>query len=86
MGAFEILVAIYMALVPPALGYLFWGRLNRLESRIDAFDLKVASEFALLRAEMRQEFSDFRSEITAMRSDLTHVALAVGTRPRSAGA
>jgi hypothetical protein len=75
MSAFEILIAIYLAVVPPALGVLFWGRFNRLESRMDAFELKVATEF-----------TDVRREITALRSDLTQVALAVGARPRASEA
>lgn len=115
MSAFEIFVAIYMAAVPPALGYLFWGRMNRLESRMDAFEVKVTSEFGVLRAELRQEFSDVRQEIAGLRgelgseigglrgemhqgfsdlrkeiagfrSDITQVALAVGTRPRASEA
>lgn len=86
MSAFEILIAIYLAVVPPALGVLFWGRLNRLESRMDAFEVKVTSEFGVLRAELRQEFSDVRQEIAGLRSDLTHVALAVGARPRASEA
>lgn len=79
VSAFEILVAIYLAVVPPALGFLFWGRLNSLEARVDS----LGSE---LRAEMRAEFSDVRKEIAALRSDLTQVALAVGTRPRASEA
>ena len=75
MSAFEILIGIYLAVVPPALGALFWGRFNRLESRMDAFELRVASDF-----------SDVRREIAALRSDLTQVALAVGARPHSAEA
>lgn len=70
MSAFEIFVAIYMAAVPPALGYLFWGRMNRLESRMDAFEVKVTSEFGVLRAELRQEFSDVRQEIAGLRGEL----------------
>jgi hypothetical protein len=76
VSAFEVLVAIYMALVPPALGALFWARLNRLESRIDAVQIEFREEIGALRAEMRQE-------LAALRSDLTQVALAVGARRRA---
>ena len=86
MSAFEILIAIYLAVVPPALGFLFWGRLNRLEARMDTSELRVATEFGALRTEMRQEFSEIRKEIAGLRSDLTHVALAVGARPRASEA
>lgn len=86
MTAFEILIGIYLAVVPPALGVLFWGRLNRLENRIDALELKMAAEFADVRREIAELRSEMRQEITALRSDLTQVASAVGARPRSAGA
>jgi hypothetical protein len=97
MSAFEIFVAIYMAAVPPALGYLFWGRLNRLESRMDGLESMIVSEISGIRGELGSEIggirseiaelrSEMRQEITALRSDLTQVALAVGARPRSAEA
>ena len=34
---------------------------------------------------LRREISELRSEVAVMRSDLTHVALAVGARPRPTG-
>lgn len=90
MSAFEILVAIYLAAVPPALGFLFWGRLNRLETRMDDLRSEMRAEFGSeigeLRSEMRAEFSNVRQEIAALRSDLTQVALAVGARPRASEA
>ncbi|HEX9822797.1 MAG TPA: hypothetical protein VGB51_00180 [Actinomycetota bacterium] len=42
-------------------------------------------EVAELRAEMREEFRSVRTEMATMRSDITQVALAVGTRPRAEG-
>lgn len=97
MTTFEILVAIYMAVVPPALGALFWARLNRLETRIDTVSDTLRSEIAAARDEFRAEMSAIRTEIAAMRdesradiaslrSDLTQIALAVGTRPRASEA
>jgi hypothetical protein len=80
VSTLEILLGVYLALTPPALGALFWSRLNRIETRMDALESN-------LRAEFREEFGalrlEMRQELAALRSDLTQVALAVGARPRA---
>lgn len=74
MTTFEVLFAIYMALLPPALGTLFWTRLSRIETMLA--QVVTRDEFNSATAVSRQEMASFRS-------DLTQVALAVGARPRA---
>ena len=104
MTTFEILVATYMAVVPAALGALFWSRLNQIESKLDhiASTYVTRDEFnaamSEFRAEVNTALSEFRAEFHAdlaesraesrqdignLRSDVTHIALAVGARPRA---
>ena len=58
----------------------------RAEFRTELAELmaEVRTELAELRAEVRTEFASMRSEMAVVRSDLTHIALAVGARkPRA---
>lgn len=77
MTAFEIVIAAYLALIPPLLGALFVRRFDRLERRLD----EISGAVALCAT--REELGDLRRETAALRSDLTQVALAVGARPRA---
>jgi len=49
------------------------------------FRREVREEFRSTRAEMAGEFLSVRAEMATMRSDITHIALAVGARPRAEG-
>lgn len=80
MTTFEILVAIYMAVVPPALGALFWARLNRLEIRMDSLETSMRADIRDVERSIRTEI---RQESASVRSDLTQVALAVGAPPHA---
>lgn len=71
MTTFEIFVATYMAVVPAALGALFWSRLNRIETTL----IHIAST--------NVSRDEFIAVIGSLRSDVTQVALAVGARPRA---
>ena len=77
MSAFEILVAIYLAVVPPALGFLFWGRLNRLETRMDSLGSELRSEMRAeisgLRGEVHNGFSQVWAEFSQVRSEISDV-------------
>lgn len=77
MTAFEIVIAAYLALIPPLLGALFVRRFDRLERRLDEIS------GAVVLCATREELGDLRRETAALRSDLTQVALAVGARPRA---
>lgn len=76
-----IIELVFTSLVTGALAALLWTRLNHLESGQD----QIRSELAKVRERMatRADVDRLREEMAVMRSDLTHVALAVGVhRPK----
>lgn len=84
MTAFEIVVAAYLAFIPPVLGALFVRRFDRVERRLDRMEDRfdeISGAIALCAT--REEMGELRRETAALRSDLTQVALAVGARPRA---
>lgn len=70
----DLALAIYLTFLTTGVSALFWGRMNRLERRMDS-----------LETAMREGFRGIHEEMAIMRSDLTHVALAVGAKPRASG-
>lgn len=76
---------IFTATVTGILGALLWTRLNRLEGRVDSGLDEVKRDLADVRERMatRSDLDKLSGEMAVMRSDLTHVALAVGAnRPK----
>lgn len=66
--------------------------MNRLEDRLERVEQQMATkedlgvlreEMAVFRRETQDGFLRSGSEMAIMRSDLTHVALAVGAKPRA---
>lgn len=55
----------------------------RVETKTEIGELRteLKSEIGELRTELKSELGELRTEFAQMRSDLTHVALAVGARP-----
>jgi hypothetical protein len=64
--------AAVIAIVGALLAWLGKGRFDALDSRIDRMKTRLDGRIDTL-----------QSSVDAMRSDLTQVALAVGTRPRA---
>lgn len=75
MGFDSIVITAFITLLTGGLGSLFWSRLNRIEANMATHhDME----------QLHEELVHLRSEQAVMRSDLTHVALAVGARtPRA---
>ncbi len=71
----DIITLVTNSLVVVAVG-LVLGYMSR--ERFEAVDRQIGD----LRAEMRQELGNIRNEMATMRSDLTHVALAMGSRDK----
>jgi len=57
------------------------GLRTELKSEIGELRTELKSEIGELRTELKSEIGELRTEFAQMRSDLTHVALAVGARP-----
>ncbi len=70
----QVAVAVYMTILTGVLASLVVRTASNLE-------VSLRSEIK----EVQEEISQLRSEMGIMRSDLTHVALALGSRPRAAG-
>lgn len=96
MTAEAIVDLVFTALVTGLLGALLWIRLNRLEAGLDDLrrdvsdvrqEMATKREVGSIREFMatRSDVDKLREELAVMRSDLTHVALAVGAnRPKPA--
>jgi len=67
-----LILMAFMTLLTGGLGTMFWSRLGRIED-----------EMRDLRHQMADDFKQVREQLGIVGSDLTHVALAVGTKPRS---
>ncbi|HEV3472476.1 MAG TPA: hypothetical protein VG408_04625, partial [Actinomycetota bacterium] len=78
-------LTIYLTFLTTGVSVLFWGRMHRIERRMDSLEIAMREGFKESREEMRAGFAKNDSEIAIMRSDLTHVALAVGAKPRASG-
>ena len=84
----NVLQTIVIPVVVPifllAAGYVFNGRLNHLERQSDDFraDMQRRFEAVPTRAEMNARLDRVETELASVRSDLTHIALAVGARTR----
>ena len=74
MQADAIFTTAFVTVINGALGTLFWSRLNRIEGNMA--DMATRQDVDRLFEEM----AVMRHEQAVMRSDLTHVALAVGAR------
>lgn len=70
----ELILGIYLTFFGGAVSALFWTRMNRLEDRLERVEQHMAT---------KEDVAEVRSETAIMRSDLTHVALAVGAKPRA---
>ena len=71
-----LLTPLLTALIVTGALYIFKERLDRLEAKVDL--LPTREEFNGLVGRV----SHVESEVAGLRSDLTHVALAVGAGPR----
>jgi peptidoglycan hydrolase CwlO-like protein len=83
MNVAQTVFMIYVGLLGPVAAWLILRRIDRLEARVDA--LPTREEYNALGARLtrvEQELISLRSEIAALRSDLTQIALAVGARLR----
>lgn len=80
----EFLQTLLTPLVLVILGipaaYLLKERLDRLEARIDAQPTRAEWDARWTAADAR--FDRIESELASLRSDITHIALAVGARTR----
>jgi Flp pilus assembly pilin Flp len=56
---------------------------SHLEGRFDTLQSHLEGRFDTLQSHLEGRFDTLQSSMDAMRSDLTHVALAVGVRPRA---
>jgi tetrahydromethanopterin S-methyltransferase subunit G len=82
-----VLTPALLAFVALAGGYLFKERLDRLESRVDRLVDQMGQVMGQMgqmatRAEVNSRFERIEIELAAVRSDLTQIALAVGTQTR----
>lgn len=98
MPSETVLDMVFTAFLGGGLGALVWVRMSRLEARQDeiqkdlaGFREQMATGFGLVAAtredvaRVHDEMGEMRGEMAIMRSDLTHVALAVGAnRPKPA--
>ena len=86
--------AVVVAVVGGVVAWLGKGRFDavdrkidrleaRLDGRVDGVQSRVEGRFDTLQSSMEGRFDTLQSSMDAMRSDLTHVALAVGVRPRA---
>lgn len=77
-----IIITSFITVLAGGLGTLVWGRLNRMEE-----NMVTRHDFDQIRngmTQIRDELAGFQQEFAVMRSDLTHVALAVGAdRPKA---
>jgi len=70
-----VVITVFISLMGGGLGTLFWSRLNKIEGIMGTMATRHDIE------QLHEEIVHLRSEQAVMRSDLTHVALAVGARP-----
>jgi hypothetical protein len=75
-----VLTPALTALVVIAAGYVFKERIDRLEAKVD--QLPTREEMDAGFAGLDKRTSRVESEVAALRSDLTHIALAVGGQPK----
>lgn len=85
----EVLPTVMTSVVTPVFLlaiYVFSGRLNRLEAKVDGLTREVAVMGAELGARIAaveqwgKRLDRIENEVAALRSDLTQIALAVGAR------
>ncbi len=90
--------AIPLLVVTLVGGWLLNGRFSRLERKVDALptreefsaltqradrlEARFESQFDSLETRFESQFDSLRSDIASLRSDITQIALAVGTRLR----
>lgn len=87
MNLSELVLGLYLTFFGGAMSGLFWVRMNRIEERLVRVETTMATkdEFNALRQGVQSDLAEMRKDFAIMRSDLTHVALAVGARPRASG-
>jgi hypothetical protein len=86
----ELVLQLSNAIAVAVVGVLVWfymrGRFEQVDRRFDQmaqrFD-RIEQNIATLRADMDRKFELLVTELNAVRSDLTRVALAVGARPEA---
>jgi hypothetical protein len=72
--------AILLLVVAFIGGTLGLRRFEAIERSIADLRTELKSDVAAFRTEMKSDLAELRAEQAQMRSDLTHVALAVGVR------
>ena len=72
--------AILLLVVAFIGGTLGLRRFEAIERSIAELRTELKSDVAAFRTEMKSDLAELRAEQAQMRSDLTHVALAVGVR------
>lgn len=80
-----IVNALVVGVVGAILGWMVHGLRTEVTAEIGGLRAEVRKDIAGFRAEVREDFRDLRREMAEMRSDLTHVALAVGAKRPAAG-
>lgn len=83
MSPESVVELVFITLLTGGFAALFWTRLNQLEAKLDR--TATHEDLVTFRTEVREEIGQMRDQMATMRSDLTHIALAVGARqpPRS---
>ena len=86
----ELVQTVVNALVVAAVGVILGamvhglrGEMGSLRAEFNGLRGELKAHINEFRQEVRTEIGDVRREIADLRSDLTQVALAVGTRPRA---
>jgi HAMP domain-containing protein len=80
MDVTQLANTAFLSLLMAFVTWLILRRIERLEIRLDRTIERV--ELTPTREEMNARIDRLEAEVGAMRSDLTHVALAVGARTR----
>jgi hypothetical protein len=74
--------AVVVAVVGGVVAWLGKGRFDALDRKIDGLETRLDGRIDSLGSGLDGRIDALQSSMDAMRSDLTHVALAVGVRPR----
>jgi len=75
--------AVVVAVVGGVVAWLGKGRFDAVDRKIDRLEARLDGRVDGVQSRVDGRFDTLQSHMDAMRSDLTHVALAVGVRPRA---
>lgn len=77
----EVVIGLLIAALGGFLGRGHVTLRRELKGDIKGLDGKIEG----FRQELKADINELRNEMAIMRSDITHIALAVGARPRAEG-